>query len=468
MAKQKGDVAEESFLELARTVIGQLQKWAKTSGVPQYHDVKIVFRDHGTNEVVAERPHFWRLLAQHDQSHEWIVSASAPCIKTHLDQGLVKTPNLSDANGKPIADPPLDLITKQLWSNFFQPILDVIEQANSLRVRKTALRDSYRLYRTLWSTSSSRMIYTVPIVNLDSEVSFRISQTLELRPFLNDEKTEYFARIGGYHSYVTSLEEFRQSRFKLGGTFYNNDAEGPGFGKLMYEVTTFMTAMRLLKRGMIGASLLSYQQDYPLNLPMGGTVLNGLSIPKFQMLRYSLSASEVDPLLVIFRNLLDYPSSKLKKLQVALRRFNQSYSRQSAEDRIIDLTIALESCLLAGTKAAEEIAYKFSLRGSAIIANLKDPAESHAIFRYIYSLRSAIVHEGKMLFDENKKFDPPSLTGIPILRRDIPDLCEEYTRLVLKEYMAKLLEGNTIEKVNEGLDQKVIAALRSVRLSMPE
>jgi hypothetical protein len=64
------------------------------------------------------------------------------------------------------------------------------------------------------------------------------------------------------------------------------------------------------------------------------------------------------------------------KMQIPLHRFNQTYSRQSGEDTISDLTIALESFLLPEIR--EELQYRLSMRGAALLAALRNPLETQA------------------------------------------------------------------------------------------
>ncbi|MGA2857406.1 MAG: hypothetical protein ABSE40_11080 [Candidatus Sulfotelmatobacter sp.] len=299
--------------------------------------------------------------------------------------------------------------------------------------------------------------------NCASEDSFHVGDVLELVPFTNEEKTEYFNRFGGLHHPNFNLHDFGTAKSKLSGYFFQDSTEGPHFGTMIFEARTVITAMRLMKKGMVGALTVHYHADCPpLRTPSGGTVLGDFRLPQFVQDPYLVTKEDVVPLISLANTLRQNLSSKLKNLNVALNRFNLSYSRGNPNDRLLDQTIALESCLLAGGAPTEEITYKFSLRGSAILSHLKDPVDANAFLRYVYRLRSAIVHEGKSIFDDDKKLAPPKIGGKSLDRGKVTEVCEDYTRLIVKEYVARLLAGDPIEKVNADLDSQVVSALRFV------
>jgi Apea-like HEPN len=83
-----------------------------------------------------------------------------------------------------------------------------------------------------------------------------------------------------------------------------------------------------------------------------------------------------------------------KRMEVAIRRFNNSYLRQNEEDSILDLLIALE-CLLSDG-ATGEMTHKLSLRVAALSSlSSSNKLSAAVVFREvkkIYDFRSAIVH----------------------------------------------------------------------------
>jgi len=97
---------------------------------------------------------------------------------------------------------------------------------------------------------------------------------------------------------------------------------------------------------------------------------------------YELRAADWDA----FTKVYDALEAIDEKMSIPLRRFNQAYGRQSGEDTIIDLTIALESSLLPNTR--EELQYRLSMRGAALLTSLRDPLETQALLKTMYDFRA--------------------------------------------------------------------------------
>jgi Apea-like HEPN len=143
---------------------------------------------------------------------------------------------------------------------------------------------------------------------------------------------------------------------------------------------------------------------------------------------YELRAADRDA----FTKVYDALGTIDGKLQIPLRRFNQGYDRQSGEDTIIDLTIALESCLLPKTR--DELQYRLSMRGAALLSCLRNPLKTQALLKTMYEIRSEIVHNGKLLSEVRRKIE--SLGSV--VPKDFLHACEDVVRDVLRELILRL------------------------------
>jgi hypothetical protein len=142
-------------------------------------------------------------------------------------------------------------------------------------------------------------------------------------------------------------------------------------------------------------------------------------------------------------------------MQIPLRRFNQAYGRQSEEDTIIDLTIALESCLLPNTR--DELQYRLSMRGAALLASLRNPVETQALLKTVYEIRSDIVHNGKPLSDEGVRRKVERLG--PVITRDFLHACEDVARDILRECVLRLAAGVSLTDLCQELDERILSGL---------
>jgi hypothetical protein len=81
------------------------------------------------------------------------------------------------------------------------------------------------------------------------------------------------------------------------------------------------------------------------------------------------------------------------RVEIAVGRFNRAFSRESAEDRLIDLWVGLES--LFSPTERQELTYRIALRAAFHVVD--DPAlreDTHRLLVDSYYFRSGVVHGG--------------------------------------------------------------------------
>jgi hypothetical protein len=166
---------------------------------------------------------------------------------------------------------------------------------------------------------------------------------------------------------------------------------------------------------------------------------------------YELRAADWDA----FTKLYDALGAIDEKMSIPLRRFNQAYGRQSGEDAIIDLTIALESCLLSKTR--NELQYRLSMRGAALLTSLRNPVETQVLLKTMYEIRSEIVHNGKLLSDRRVRRKIESLGSV--VAKDFLHACEDVVRDVLRQSIVRLAVGGSLAGLCQELDEQVLSGL---------
>lgn len=139
-------------------------------------------------------------------------------------------------------------------------------------------------------------------------------------------------------------------------------------------------------------------------------------------------------------------TGKLSGIQVALNRFNFSYSG-SLEDRLLDQMIALENLYLGDNK---ELGYKMALRAAFVLANKKnDRSIVFSRLKKAYAARGNIVHANK----------PPKVNELIELYSNTGD----YLRESIKHFVI-LLGHHTLKELHDKLlDQNIIASGRLLR-----
>jgi len=447
------DDTARSFLTFAEALIAKIHEWEDDAGPPLFEDIEVRFTENGRRGDIVKKLDYERLFRRRwDPSIAELGALARECIRLHLAGGIIKPPRLTDSEGKPIVAPSLDEILPSLVWAVARPVLVTLDNLQKLDVVESELLATYRKFAEGWQMEDVPQVATVPILNLVSASNIRISPNLELVPFTPANKNVLFSRTAIFSGY-RDADQF--AAFKLAAQFSNDTRKPVHFGTVAYETRLAIIAMRLLKAGDVGAQMLYYRSSLEHEEFTGGSGLP-FRVREFTQDMYQLGAEETAPLLGLLASL----RGASQHLDVGLGRFNQSYSRQTGEDRIIDLTIALESLLLADIK--DELKYRLALRGAALLQKHRDPREVNALLLALYDVRSAIVHDGKHLYELDRIFKTLGTSLPGVQPKDLPSLCEELTRQVLKEYVARLLTGVTTKGINKALDSDIVGSLATV------
>lgn len=449
--------AKESYLIFAKQMVEQFQQWAKLTGVPEVQDVRIRFTDSGAKQEIISEPSFWKLLVQHDPDFTTAIGLAADSARIHLNAGIFKPPELSDASGARITEPSFEQIKPVLARSLLDVVMRSLNEVKSLSFDADKFESIYALYVADWASTERRNKALVPLLNLTLSTELRFAPNVELAIMDNSEKTELY---NVFKFQALSLGEtivVSGSQYKLVGYYFDDEKLGPGFGQILNDVFNVVTAFRLLKAGRIGAQSVIYRPESTVSEFYGGTFLNDFQVHRWDG-EYKFHESETAPLLSLYELLKKGNNSYVEPLRTAIRRFNQSYGRRTAEDRILDLTIALESSLLSGLK--DELLYRLGMRGAALLADTDDPILTNAVLQSVYEIRSQIVHEGRGLFEledcirKVKKIDKSIDIG------KIPELCEDLVRKILKAYLGRLSSGRKLADVNSELDLRPLRHLK--------
>jgi hypothetical protein len=451
------DEAAVSFLSFARSLVLKLSEWESESGPPLYDDLEVKFVEGGRRSDIVKKLDYERFFRRRwDQSSPEVKDLARDCVRLHLDRSLVKPPRLTDAQGVTLAAPSFEEMLPSLAWAFARPVLLTINKLQTLKVPDTELIDTYQRFVEGWHMADVPQLATIPLLNFVAETSFKITPYFDLVPFTPDDKNLLFSRTAAFGGH---REPDFYARFKLSGQFSYDSSRPVHFGTLAHETWLVVTAMRLLKSGDVGAQMMYYRSSLEHEEFTGGSGMH-LHAREFTQDNYNLTGEEGPPLLSLIALLRDNQAAGgLRLLDVGLRRFNQSYSRQSGEDRIIDLTIAFESSLLADIN--EELKYRLALRGATLLKEQRRPQEAHALLLALYDARSMIVHEGKLLHELDKLLKSLGTFFPGFQPQNLPSLCENLTRQVLKAYLSKLLGGATIKSVNKTLDSELVENMAS-------
>lgn len=190
-----------------------------------------------------------------------------------------------------------------------------------------------------------------------------------------------------------------------------------------------MVALRLILAGRVAVGTL--RQEWVEVSPRPGRIAGYSEVPEAKQaelasLRWtgqSLPASTLSEENVEqFRKVYDrFRTREVERtFELALRRSNRVYSRESDEDRLIDCWIGLEA--LFASDSSQELRFRASLRIARFVGETKEERED--LFKRIkasYDLRSVVVHGN----------DPMGRRNLPLLP-DAAMLTEDTLRRALR------------------------------------
>lgn len=144
-------------------------------------------------------------------------------------------------------------------------------------------------------------------------------------------------------------------------------------------------------------------------------------------------------------------AKRLDSIVIGLERFNWSFARATPEDKVIDLLIALENSLLAGTD--DELSYRLGLRGAAALASTAAPGNTNRFLRLVYAARSAIVHGGHKLDD----LPPKKLDGLT--PAEFANRVQGITRQILDYFVDRAISGSNAKATCAELDDAIVRGM---------
>ncbi|GHP00783.1 hypothetical protein KSF_108300 [Reticulibacter mediterranei] len=484
---------EQSYLQFARNTLSCMRQWCSTEGVSTFGYLAHSFDENGYQRWSALTIDYAMLLQKHVQDL-LALKETQQCVQRHLQAGII-VPSLQknkkagtteqvpqDGSLSPQQHVVLDLVVPLIEScrqaygqgGDFEASLEA-----SLRVNDEQLLADYHRLLILWSDELERTDITFPLVNFtcDATGEQAFGPHLFLRPLTPIDKTALWnddAQHFPFSEPPLDAHTLMSLSWKLSGTYTflkdDNLTLTTAKQEALLELGDIVTALRLLKKGDVGAPAI-YEKYHTPVLWQGVRLANVLKGPQqarqfpfSPFLSYVLTEQDIAEMKELSNALYRLRSGKTSALlygemSVALRHFNQSYHRDLPEEQIIDLTIALESSLLADLR--DELNYRLSLRGTALLAPTRkwEPSQSQGLLKAMYDIRSGIVHNGRLLTDLEKDLKKLHLR-IGIDPHNFVQWCQDIVRNVLKEYVLREARGQTLKEINAELDTYIVESLR--------
>ena len=466
---QKPD-AEAIFMEFANALVERLLEWAPGSLAHIVEDRR-EYRDNDRfpRHTTHEEPDYnWPIVA-HINDPFWESDLVVNCAKQHYGQGIYPGSQWLD---QALDDTMMHHLTR---SYLPEPVLYAAREfgfpPDEARVLAT-----YRLMAEAWTSPLSRYEIAVPLFGLAGTISdeeltgeAEIKDKLRVTRLTPADKNRLWTDRTDF-PYLQHIDEelLGATEYQLAGSFVEELPRQFPSDDVANDIYSFLFALRFHKKGDVATPVI-------FRIALEPRMHNSIEAHSFlfgegrpfggRYLIESGDLARVRQLLERFESLEKL--NAFSPIEVSVRRYMQSRIRLMPEDRLIDLTIALESCLL-GTEV--ELAYRFPLRGAALLVRRAGcpPSRVRLLLHALYRARNKVVHDGQIL---------RQMSHLQSLNKDDEDIDEhvdklveawdELSRVILDEFQLRIL-SDSASAAEEGRAVKIGALVERLRLNLDD
>src|SRR5258707_3307644 len=473
------ETLEDLFIRFARTLLTLLKEWTTTEEIPQRFHKYVEFLEVGLHLQHEIKKDYLLLVLYHRSHPFWTSEETVHYVRKHWNewkQFVSPEWNFPDELTS-------DHIMRLTLYELVFPVFEVLEQTKTFQPTQEQLLRSYARFQKRWTTTDAFWEVTIPLLQFtcDFQQTVQIGSHLQLAPFTLEEKTDVWNQTNSTDLMQVSMptpvdiNTFHYAAFKLTG-FHIAQKNGIKHSEeIATEVLDILAALRLVKTGDVGIHALFQTNDLPRTTGSNSSMyIRNDQILRGHGSKYTLTKDDLPTVRVLLDALLKLRTQQQSKkgkqlsqrgteqyygdLTLALGRFNQSYSRNRGEDRVIDLTIALESSLFP--KQETELRYRFALRGATLLAmaGAKDwePHKSKAFLQVMYDVRSSIVHNGQQLADLEDKLNVLQKVGMETSTYEFLRQCENIVREILRACVQWRASGRSKDAIIADVERWIV------------
>ena len=372
---------------------------------------------------------------------------SRPLIHGLIDAKILRMRSMSDIDGNSI-EPTFDNDFLWLLNIFQNLIIEYIETEKTLDYHSDKFATLFELWVKDQITPTWSEV-TIPLIGFTSSINQAdVIDGFKICAFSNESKSKFFNEAQSISFFYQEIEFYRVTHYLT----VDCKQDGNNEENTRLSAKDIVTGLRLIQEGLIGARAIFFfrhPRRKKNNQISSSMDIFNVTTPDE---RYKFLNADINPLIEIVSHLKKVSEKQDKYLNIALRRFNLSYTRNLPEDRLIDWTISLESTILADINS--ELKYRLALRGSFLLRKIRNPKETEIILKTMYDMRSKVVHEGLSIHDCVKNDGKIAKSHSS---KDFLSLAENVTREILREYVRRsILENKNVPSINQEIDEQLL------------
>jgi hypothetical protein len=397
--------------------------------------------------VYKLHPDYFSFVRRYNRELELLKEVDG-CIQVMLEDGILKEPKLVDSKNKLIEHPSKEQIRPIFVGELISFLERLIERTEGFEFVEKKFNELYMDYENFWYSKKLEFMGLVPLFNFECDVERIHLNNVELSRLTDEEKSR-LSKGWGMFSPLSPME-LSKAKYKLAIPYNIEKGQPISTEEVKEKADKILNALRLFKSGDVHYNTIySFPRTFNPHFGTFSTTSHLKPVVPHFGKTYRLDDTEIDRFTAFFKEYEKIVSvGGYKNLDIAVRKFNDSYHRVVPEDKVIDYVIAFESTLLFGMD--QELRYRFSVRAAMLLE--KDPAKRKYIsniMKRLYDIRSSIVHHGEKI--------PPkiSIMGNEYTSEEFISIAEDLLRRSMKEYGRRMLEGRSINEINKKLDEVV-------------
>lgn len=325
----------------------------------------------------------------------------------------------------------------------------------------------FELYAYNWMQNSWAYTVITPVYNLN----YKIDKNINLGKFVLTSKVD-FSDVPPYISIKSDTflvqETFIDTRI-LEDSCYQIDEIEEELEKIITYFRLFLPSKTLKSSG-IGADFIYFIPKLPRKEKPYTPHATRENLRVLKMNNYKEKKEILTEKIGEHFNTFIGETSLYNQLKLAICRFNHAFERESYEDKVTDLIISLEKCILNQDK---ELSYRLSLRTAKLLKTEQSPAYTFKLIDTAYKIRSSIFHKGENFTGEKIKDILKNWSDgsdIYIMPNDfIFPLRETVRKTIVKiinisrnnceEYQNTNKNGKILEDIVKQIDNKILLSL---------
>jgi hypothetical protein len=442
------------WLDLAKAIIPVLESAARTGEVRTALQQQVVFESSNSmSSGWVQKFDFSYLLLFHRSKWD-----SLPEVKSLVEalrlEGTIYIPKMMNADGTPHL-PTHEEQERFLLDGISHFFASLLERHQKFQIDEDQFGEHVDRWHEVWHTKTVPHEIVIPLRGvLLADGPIVIDKDIEIVALSPEDKTTLH-QTDPFGRSALSAQNLRDCSAALRARYTSTSPTNFDSSSIMPSVETALLTIRLMKEEGVFPLCIIDSLKYSYIGTSGSTSLpESWYVPASQLRNFTISGEDATSLQEMYARLSRLKSNNnLIHIDVGIRRFEMASYRANDDDKLVDITIALESLLLYNEK--DELKYRLALRGACALRATYPPSVSSKMLRKIYDIRSGIVHSGKNL----SSFTNANGLIDGLLPGQFLSQALSWTRQLIVHYISLLDQGETLQKITSTLDNTILEGM---------